>query len=599
MKRRLLALLPIALFFTLTNTLPFFGGPERLPRSLKRIPSHSLASPGTLHNERGKEPAQSTHVVSKDILNMRSIMGGGRKLIRHDCGSQDALEAVFTKDVGVPAASLHSALSLDEGVMWGLVGPLGEDPLIHESEHSIAFSGGLTHLAYVEGESLYFAQDHYQCLQAFSRLGAISDSTHVYSSPQVIFEPPSTIYLSAFAPLTGNAYFTKTTDNGATWGPMVRINDIGTQDFDMKGFNGPLAMDADGDVVAFLAMVVLDENWAGGHGFLPNVSYPAYTQTTDGGDTWSELRLLWGNDGSQYPRGHSGDPGFDEQLHYIGGVEEVGYAQVQDNVAITVDGKVHLAYTMIDTTFGYVGVFHTVGDNGSLANAHVGYPEDPELSGESGVAYMPGIAQSDGGHFSGDIVVGWTEFVQPGGIGDICYAHIRAGNVEGGDPVNATHTPTDDETYQRIVDRLYPPSSDEFFIDWLFLYYSVGGDARDSTLWHLQAEHHLVGIEDGGTGAGGSLPRAAILSQNYPNPFNPSTTIAYSLERPGRVSIEITDVRGRLVKRLEDGTRETGTYRIVWDGRGDRGEQLPSGVYLYRLRMEGKVSPARKMLLLR
>lgn len=596
------ALLPIAISLAFAFTSSASSDPSRLPRSLKRLPGRTSPSPPTPLGDKDPKPAQDYHVVSKDVLNLRSIMEGGRKLIRHDCDSQDALEAIFTKDVGFPSASLHTALSVDEGVTWDPAGPLGQDPGLPERDHSIAFDGGLTHLSYVEGDSLFFAADIYQCMATFPRFAAISDDTHFYLSPQVVFEPPSTIYLSVFAPLTGNTYFTKTTDDGATWGPMVRMNDAGAQGFDMKGFDGPLAMDADSEFLAALAMVLLDPEWASANGFLSNVSYPAYTQTTDGGETWAPLRLLWGNDGSRYPHGHSGDPVFDEQIHYIGGVQEVGYTSVGDNVAVTVDGMVHLAYTMTDTTFGYMGVFHTRVGNDSLSSAYIGFPEDPELSGESGVAYMPGIGQSDGELFTASVVVGWTEFVQPTGMGDICYAVILPGQAEQmWGPLNVTNTPTDDETYQRIVDRLRTGISGELhelFIDWVFLYYGDGGSARDSTLWHLQTVFSLAGIEDGGAG-GGPLPRAASLSQNYPNPFNPTTTITYSLEAQSRVSIEIRDVRGRLVRKLEEGIGETGTHRVTWDGRGDRGEPLPSGVYLYRLRTDRGVSAVRKMIMLR
>lgn len=48
-------------------------------------------------------------------------------------------------------------------------------------------------------------------------------------------------------------------------------------------------------------------------------------------------------------------------------------------------------------------------------------------------------------------------------------------------------------------------------------------------------------------------PPVFTLHPNYPNPFNPTTTIRYSIERPGQASIEIYNVKGQLVKALLSG----------------------------------------------
>lgn len=64
----------------------------------------------------------------------------------------------------------------------------------------------------------------------------------------------------------------------------------------------------------------------------------------------------------------------------------------------------------------------------------------------------------------------------------------------------------------------------------------------------------------------------------YPNPFNSSTTISYSLPRPGRYAVDVMDLNGRLVARLSDGWKEAGSYRAVLNG-----EALPSGEYMIQL----------------
>jgi subtilisin family serine protease len=93
-------------------------------------------------------------------------------------------------------------------------------------------------------------------------------------------------------------------------------------------------------------------------------------------------------------------------------------------------------------------------------------------------------------------------------------------------------------------------------------------------------------------------PDGFRLSQNYPNPFNPETAIEFELLAPGSVSLAVYNVPGRCVRTLADRAVGAGTYRVVWDGTDDRGRQLPSGLYFYRLK-SADVSLTRKMMLLR
>ncbi|MEF3694075.1 MAG: C25 family cysteine peptidase, partial [Candidatus Cloacimonadota bacterium] len=88
------------------------------------------------------------------------------------------------------------------------------------------------------------------------------------------------------------------------------------------------------------------------------------------------------------------------------------------------------------------------------------------------------------------------------------------------------------------------------------------------------------------------------LLQNYPNPFNNSTTIDYKLSQPGRVSLEIYNLRGQLVRSLVNDSRSVGIHSANWDGRDENGRNIASGVYLYRLTSpEG--SQTRRMLIVK
>jgi hypothetical protein len=97
----------------------------------------------------------------------------------------------------------------------------------------------------------------------------------------------------------------------------------------------------------------------------------------------------------------------------------------------------------------------------------------------------------------------------------------------------------------------------------------------------------------------GTVPFVNALLQNRPNPFNPETVIPYALARPGRVVIRVFDISGRLVRTLVDRVESEGTHSVRWDGSGDRGGRMASGVYFYKIQYpDGSVS-AKKLTILR
>jgi hypothetical protein len=88
-------------------------------------------------------------------------------------------------------------------------------------------------------------------------------------------------------------------------------------------------------------------------------------------------------------------------------------------------------------------------------------------------------------------------------------------------------------------------------------------------------------------------PLTFALGQNYPNPFNPSTTIPFTLEKSGKVTIEVFDATGRMVWRKGGILRNAGRQQMVFSG-----ENLASGTYFYRLSTNGQ-SHIRKMLMVK
>jgi len=83
------------------------------------------------------------------------------------------------------------------------------------------------------------------------------------------------------------------------------------------------------------------------------------------------------------------------------------------------------------------------------------------------------------------------------------------------------------------------------------------------------------------------------LYQNYPNPFNPATTIQYDVKEKGFVQLKVYDILGKEVAELVNEVQEKGIYASEFNA-----SKLPSGIYIYFLRVNDFVS-YRKMILLK
>ncbi|MGA9115505.1 MAG: carboxypeptidase regulatory-like domain-containing protein [Bacteroidota bacterium] len=94
-------------------------------------------------------------------------------------------------------------------------------------------------------------------------------------------------------------------------------------------------------------------------------------------------------------------------------------------------------------------------------------------------------------------------------------------------------------------------------------------------------------------GSGTTVPARYALGQNYPNPFNPSTTISFALPVAGWVSLAVYNLIGQEVALLADEVMPAGVHAVSWKADG-----LPSGVYFYRLAVNG-FAETRKLVLMK
>ena len=113
-----------------------------------------------------------------------------------------------------------------------------------------------------------------------------------------------------------------------------------------------------------------------------------------------------------------------------------------------------------------------------------------------------------------------------------------------------------------------------------------------------ESQYHLVNEPFNYSGITGvqspkhGAPDAFVIHQNFPNPFNPTTSIQYYLPRAGHVSLEIFNIQGERVDRLEDGFVLAGDHVKIW-----KSERRTSGTYFYRMSYEGYSSTKAMVLL--
>jgi len=87
------------------------------------------------------------------------------------------------------------------------------------------------------------------------------------------------------------------------------------------------------------------------------------------------------------------------------------------------------------------------------------------------------------------------------------------------------------------------------------------------------------------------------LFQNYPNPFQTGTTIPYSLNKASHVRIVVYNYLGQQVAALVNEFQNAGKYSVYWNAQNSEGDQLKSGIYLYRMETQNKVVSGRMLLI--
>ena len=127
-----------------------------------------------------------------------------------------------------------------------------------------------------------------------------------------------------------------------------------------------------------------------------------------------------------------------------------------------------------------------------------------------------------------------------------------------------------------------------------FSYYWIGIDGAGPLPKTLEwMGETILGVENTP-----EYPESFILHDNFPNPFNPVTNISFELPMYTDVNLTIYNLMGQSITTLVDTKMESGYHQVSWNGSDAFGNQMPSGVYFYKVTTEN-ATKTNKMLLLK
>jgi len=246
-------------------------------------------------------------------------------------------------------------------------------------------------------------------------------------------------------------------------------------------------------------------------------------------------------------------------------------------------GFIHIAWTQeVDDTTAQL----------FYATNASGHWETAQITDSQGLKYTPSLAVDPFGY----IHIAWTG--DTGTSNHIVYTN----NINGFWITD--RVPTSDSTC------MYPNIAVDTDTS-VHIAYCSTADGGDLDIFYVKHFGPNVAIEESRTF---QTPTSFHLCQNYPNPFNAATTIHYTIPSrehramgeeksvrpshfPLHIKLKIYNILGREVRTLVDEAKETGFYTVGWDGRDAFGQQVPSGVYFYRLNA-GVYMGTKSMLLI-
>ncbi len=114
-------------------------------------------------------------------------------------------------------------------------------------------------------------------------------------------------------------------------------------------------------------------------------------------------------------------------------------------------------------------------------------------------------------------------------------------------------------------------------------FHTAGDSAGGINLDYLGAVVDAVSSLAADMAVMSTAPTAVTLKKSFPNPFFETVALSLFIHFPTKITADVYDVSGRLVKTIYTGRLPPGENKLYWDGRTQSGHQASAGVYFIRL----------------
>jgi len=123
-------------------------------------------------------------------------------------------------------------------------------------------------------------------------------------------------------------------------------------------------------------------------------------------------------------------------------------------------------------------------------------------------------------------------------------------------------------------------------------YRTLRGDVPEDNAGRIFKKRLPLGIEE-------KIENSPIILTISSTIFKESTVISYQVSKKSIITLKVYNINGQIVKTLARAQNlEPGVYTVEWDGRDERGDILPNGIYFLQLKRGGD-NQIRKFLIIR
>jgi hypothetical protein len=553
-------------------------------------------------------------IVTTGIENIRTLLGGGRHIVLDESGN---IHVAGLQGNGATYSLWYSvsddASTFNNFTAIGTNGAGGRDRY-----PAIAVNGTKVSIAFhnqISGEGLVAKNPDPLGGGSFSITNSLTTTPSCWLS--MIYADKTTNNLYATWVETNGVYPTlvvnmaKSTDGGDNWFKLGMLPDSLYNVASTYGpSNNPIM--AQGNYV--IAQLWSDDSLklVNNFGFDSAIynhqaadfrGWAMYTESTDGGLTWTPAQLQFGPSRTDFPNAKVIVDGVVRQVRACGGAywPSVSSGFIKDGIVYMVTPGSLIDFDNADFASGNevaILSMKPVGIGGTWThrvisgdmvvygvNQRYGYQRFGELSMMSGAPLHLAFVYNDVARPDEQIA-------------------ITVSNDGGYTWITDT---TSMQTHGCFIDQvtdlgfsaaaaLYMHTAEKFTTSGIDVSLLTGADGAitNTTQYHIRIPKPTsISVDENGL-----TVNEFKLAQNYPNPFNPTTTIAYDVKGNSKVTLKIYNLLGQEVRTLVNARQTAGNYKVDWNGKDNAGKAVASGVYLYRLEA-GDVKLAKKMMFMK